>query len=135
MPLRFLPALLLLATAGASAQTYEGQLRPGDDTLTSGEFVDEYAVEAARGDTVRAVVTSDEFDTYVIVKSETGEQAEDDDCTEGETTRSCALFVADADGPVRVLVTSFQPGETGLYRVDITVARSAEAARGDGAGR
>ena len=125
---RLLPvAVLLLAAGGASAQTFTGQLQPGDETLTSGEYADEYAVRVARGDTVRAVVTSAEFDTYVIVKSETGEQAEDDDCTEGETTRSCATFVSDVDGEVRVLVTSFQPGETGLYLV--TIEAAAEPAR------
>ena len=130
--LRPLTVLALLAAAPAAAQTHDGRLQPGDETLTSGEYADAYAVEVARGDTVRAVVTSGEFDTYVIVKSETGEQAEDDDCTDGETTRSCALFVADADGPVRVLVTSFQPGETGTYRVEITTGPSAAARRDDG---
>ena len=115
--------LLVLAVTTASAQTYTGALAPGDTSLTSGEWMDEYVVQAQRGETVRAVVTSRSFDTYVIVKTETGAQAEDDDCTDGETTRSCAELVADADGPVRVLVTSFRPGETGPYRVALDVGR------------
>lgn len=122
--LRLLP--LLLVAAGASAQTYSGALAPGDTTLGSGEYVDEYVVEAQRGETVRAVVTSEAFDTYVIVKTASGAQAEDDDCTDGETTRSCAELAADADGPVRVLVTSFRPGEAGAYRVALDVGRDLE---------
>ena len=117
--LRLIP--FLLVAAGASAQTYSGALTPDDTTLTSGELVDEYVVQAQRGETVRAVVTSRAFDTYVILKTASGAQAEDDDCTDGETTRSCAELAADADGPVRVLVTSFRPGETGAYRVALDV--------------
>lgn len=119
--LRLIP--FLLVAAGASAQTYSGALAPGDTTLASGEWMDEYVVQAQSGETVRAVVTSQAFDTYVIVKAESGAQAEDDDCTDDETTRSCAELVADADGPVRVLVTSFRPGETGAYRVALDVGR------------
>ena len=129
--MRLVCLLVLALGASASAQTYTGRLEPQDGTLNSGELRDEYTVDARRGETVRAVVTSQAFDTYVIVKSETGAQAEDDDCTDGETTRSCAALVADVDGPVRVLVTSFRPGETGDYRVQIAVGDAAEPAAGD----
>lgn len=127
-----LAALALVAAADAAAQTHTGSLRPGDETLNSGEYVDEYVVEARQGETVRAVLTSDEFDTYVILVSATGGQAEDDDCTEGETTRSCAEWTADADGSVRVLVTTFQPGETGQYRVEVSVGTDSGPAAQDG---
>ena len=116
--------LALLAASAASAQTYTGQLAPGDDQLGAGEYVDEYAVQARRGQTIRAVVTSAEFDTYVIVKSGSGEQQDNDDCTEGDLTRSCAEFVADRDGRVRILVTSYAPEETGDYRVEVSVGAS-----------
>lgn len=118
---------LLAASASASAQSYDGHLAAGDDQLPSGEFVDEFTVTPERGQTVRAVVTSDEFDTYVIVKTASDEQAEDDDCTDGETTRSCAELAVDEEGPVRILVTSFKPGETGAYRVTVMVGTPSSA--------
>ncbi len=130
---RFPILLVLLAATAASAQTYTGRLAPGDDQLDSGEYLDEYAVQARRGETVRAVVTSQDFDTYVIIKSGSGEQADDDDCTEGETTRSCAEFVADRDGRVRILVTSYEAGETGAYQVEITTSGDGGAVSGGGA--
>lgn len=111
----------LVTASSASAQTYTGQLSAGDEQLGSGEFVDEYSVTVQRGDVVRATVTSQAFDTYVIVKSASGEQEEDDDCTENETTRSCAEMAADRTGRMRVLVTSFQPGESGEYQLQIDV--------------
>jgi len=117
--------LFLLATGAASAQTYTGRLAPGDETLPSGEFVDEYAVQARSGQTVRAVVTSDDFDTYVIVGTGSDAQEDNDDCTEGDTTRSCADFLAESGGRVRILVTSFEVGETGAYRLEITTGGAA----------
>ncbi len=118
---RFATLFVLLA-ASASAQTYSGQLADGDGQLNSGEFSDEYVVVAEAGEVVRAVVTSQAFDTYVILKTDAGQQAEDDDCTDGETSRSCAELVIEEAGEVRVLVTSFRPGETGAYDVAITAA-------------
>lgn len=117
----FFLVLLAAVATGASAQTFSGRLEASDDTLTSGEFVDEYTVAVAEGERVAAVVTSDAFDTYVILVASSGAQVEDDDCTEGETSRSCGALVADADGEIRVLVTSYAVGETGAYEVEIAV--------------
>ena len=116
-------ALLLAFSlpAGASAQTYTGQLEAGDSTLTTGEYRDEFTVPVQAGQEVSAVVTSADFDTYVILISGSGKQVEDDDCTDGETTRSCAALVADVDGKVRVLVTIYDVGETGEYELVIWV--------------
>ena len=119
--LRLLALLSIVAASGASAQSYEGRLEAGDGALNSGEFRDEYTVPVQAGQEVSAVVTSAEFDTYVILVADDGVQAEDDDCTAGETSRSCAALVAPADGEVRVLVTSYAVGETGAYRVEIAV--------------
>ena len=117
-----LSILAVLLATSASAQTYFGHLADGDGRLNSGEFSDEYTVRAEAGEVVRAVVTSQAFDTYVILKTSAGQQAEDDDCTDGETSRSCAELVIEEAGEVRVLVTSFRPGETGAYDVAITAA-------------
>lgn len=124
--LRLFAAVSLFASV-AQAQTYSGRLAAGDETLSSGEYVDAYTVLVQRGQVVRAVLTSQAFDTYLILKSPSDEQAEDDDCSENETTRSCAEFVADRDGHLRVLVTSFRPGESGDYQVTIEVGSAASA--------
>ncbi|HEX9951182.1 MAG TPA: pre-peptidase C-terminal domain-containing protein [Rubricoccaceae bacterium] len=144
MPRLILLAVLLAASA-ASAQTRSGALAAGDVTLDSGEFVDEYPVQVRAGQTVHVEVTSQDFDTYVLVKDASDRQEDNDDCTDGETTRSCVDFVATAAGTVRVLVTSYQPGETGAYRVTITTDGRASGSgatrggagttRGDGADR
>ncbi len=126
-------AALVLTAASAQSQVYSGALEAGDAQLDSGEYLDEYAVTARAGQTVRAVVTSQAFDTYVIIKSASGDQAEDDDCTANETTRSCADFEVTEGGRVRVLVTSFAVGETGAYEVEITLEDGASRAPASGA--
>ncbi len=116
---RLLLLAVLLATSAASAQTRSGALAAGDGTLTTGEFTDEYPVSVRAGQTVSVTVTSAEFDTYVIVKDASGRQEENDDCSEGDTGRSCATFTADGAGTLNVIVTSYAPGETGRYQVEI----------------
>ena len=114
--------VLCFVGAAASAQTYSGRLGPGDGTLNSGEFRDEYLIDAQAGETVEATLTSEDFDTYVIVISPSGAQEEDDDCTDGDTTRSCVTLVNDEPGTVRVLVTSYSVGETGGYTLTLSTA-------------
>lgn len=123
----FLFALLLAAASGAAAQTYTGRLAAGDGTLNSGEYRDEYRVEAAVGQRVSATVTSGDFDTYVLLISPSGEQAENDDCTDGDTGRSCATFTADVAGAIRVLVTSYAVGETGDYTLTLSTSGAGNA--------
>ena len=129
-----LAALLFAAPAAlaqtAPAQTYAGALEAADDTLSTGEYADEFSVRAEAGETVTAVVEAEGFDPWVFLKDAAGRQEDNDDC-DGSRSRSCAAFAADADGIVRILVTSFAPRETGRYTVTITTGpagRSAAAA-------
>jgi hypothetical protein len=129
---RLLPLLLfaLLALAdGLHAQTFSGSLQTADATLQSGEYVDTYEVRARAGQTITATLTSSDFDTYLFIKSPSGEQEDNDDCTEGETTRSCVTMTADQTGTYRFIVTSFATGETGAYRLDVAVGAAAPTSR------
>lgn len=127
MPRFFALAVALLLTSGASAQTVEGVLSAVSDTLTSGEYKFVMEVEAVAGQTLEARLASEAFDTYVIIKSPSGEQEDNDDCTAGDLTRSCVSFVADADGTYRVIATSFRAGEAGPFVLGVQVLDAAEA--------
>ena len=133
---RFLLVAVLLAAAPALAQpvsrspgrpfptpplfAFEGTLAAGDSTIVgTGEFSDAFEVPVAAGQTIRAVVTSADFDTWLIVRPPTGEPLDDDDCTPGDTSSSCLTLVADTAGVVRVTVTSYRTGETGRYRLEV----------------
>jgi hypothetical protein len=112
--------------SGAESITVEqGELEDGDETLESGEFVDEYAFTAAAGQHVVVRVNSDDFDTYVIVHPPEGEQLDNDDYN-GSTSTSLIETTATASGEWRVSVTSFEEGETGGYEVTMSVSNSAQ---------
>ena len=135
-------AALLLTTAGcdlvgeSGTQSESGELRSGDDTLDSGEYFDVYTVAVEVGDVVSADLSSEDFDPYLILESGDELQVDNDDCTPDDLTRSCAEITAVESGTVRVLVTSFEPGETGDYTLEIeTDGGAARPARSGPGGR
>ena len=110
----------LVSTQGQApgARFESGRLEAGDDQLTSGEFKDEYTVQGRAGEQLVLDLRSSDFDTYVILIQPDGEQVENDD-HEGDRTRSMVTTTLPADGSYRVLVTSYESGETGAY--DLTI--------------
>lgn len=108
---------------GAGAQQFTGTLEEGDTTLRSGEFVDAYPIDLQAGDPVTVTLESEDFDTYVILVPPKGEQVENDDF-EGSSSRSqVSLDEAPVAGQYRVLVTSYEAGETGDYTLTIQAGR------------
>ena len=104
-------------------QSESGELRRGDDSLPTGEFVDRYTIDAQAGQHMVFRMTSDDFDTYLIVQPPEGEQLENDDHG-GSTSASYIETTATTSGPWRVQVTSFEPGEDGDYDLTMSVHNS-----------
>ena len=128
LPLLF-ALLALLLTPEAVAQTFSGELTSDDETFAEGEFIDTYTVAARSGQTITARLASGAFDTYVIIRSPAGAQVDNDDCTDGDLDHSCATYHAEQDGSYEIWVTSYEVGETGPYRLDVSV-EDADPARG-----
>lgn len=95
-----------------------GELARGDDTLDSGEFSDEYTYRWRAGQRVRIELTAPDFDGYLILVPPKGEQLENDDAED----ENKSLIEADLDesGTFKVLVTSYEEGETGRYTLRVT---------------
>jgi len=96
-----------------------GELRDGDATLRSGEYRDEYTFDGRAGQSVVLDLRSRDFDPYLILVRPDGEQDDNDDY-QGDLTRSLISTTLPADGRYRVLVTSYQPAETGRYDLTMT---------------
>ena len=103
-------------TAGNTGSTVSGSLQAGDETLQSGEFTDTYTFNWTQGQSVRVEAISSEFDTYLIVRSPSGQQQDNDDAAGGNTNAGLTVNVTQT-GAWQVKVTSFQPGETGSYQL------------------
>lgn len=131
--MRFCLLLLCLSPFAARAQEValptlvEGVFSAASDTLTGGEYKHVVEVEAQAGEHVIAVMTSDDVDPYLIVRSPTGAQTENDDCTPGDRTRACVDWTADTTGTFRVIATTYARGETGAFGLAAGVRGAARA--------
>lgn len=115
------------ATGGSIqlGQTVGGSLQAGDDQLSSGEYADSFTFVGRRGQRVAAELTSSAFDAYLILRTPSGEQIDNDDGENGTDSRIDTVLAE--DGEYEVQVTSYAPGETGSYR--FSVAPSMGSAR------
>ena len=108
-----------------------GRLESGDETLRSGEFVDNYEFEGTPGQHVTIDLRSSAFDTYLILTDPAGEQTENDDADDGGVGHSRIDADLTESGTYRVLVTSYETGESGPYSltIDPSAERTAPTAR------
>lgn len=103
------------ATRIALGNAFNEALGKNDDALASGEFVDRYTFQGRRGQPVTVDYSSEDFDTYLIVRSPSGVQVDIDDT--GESLNSRYETVLEEDGLYTVLATSYAPGAGGYYRL------------------
>lgn len=104
-----------------------GSLAPGDGTLSSGEFVDEYVLDLQSGNILDVRMQSSQFDTYLMVRGP-GDFRQDNDDAVGQAGTNAAIRVTiPATGRYRVLATSYQPGETGSYTLQVRVPNASGA--------
>ncbi len=102
----------------ARAREIAGTLAQGDRTLNSGEFVDTHTLQFRPGEAVRLRLASSSFDTYLLLRSPSGRQQDNDDHVSGSTNSGIDIPSAEA-GNYQVMVTSYRSGETGPYTLRV----------------
>lgn len=102
----------------ASGLAESGVLEEADSTLDSGEYYDSYEISGTPGQRVNVSLSSDAFDPYLIVRTPAGEAFQNDD--DATSSNSFVEFTIAESGTHRVLVTSFAPGESGSYALNVT---------------
>lgn len=118
------PASGATSVAAGPGQQLDGELREGDARLASGEYSDEHRFEWTVGARVHIEAQSNDFDSYLIVHPPSGPQRDNDDMTPGQSLNAGMDLQVTESGTWRVLVTSYQPGETGRYRLVVTEGAS-----------
>lgn len=119
-----LAALAAFSIAAAGA----GTLAPGDSQLDSGEYYDQFSFTGNAGDQVQLELSSDAFDPYLMVVDATGTVLFEEDDSKGAGNGVNVVYTLPAGGTYAVVVTSFQPGETGGYRLVISAVGQQPAA-------
>jgi len=107
-------------TGTVASQAFRGELNANDRTLDSGEYYDVYYFQAEAGQTVTVEMASVDFDTYIVVADPRGGKTDNDDFRDSKNVSRLEM-TAKESGEWRVTVTSYQPGETGTYRLDVSV--------------
>ncbi len=110
-------------TPVAATQPIHGTLARGDQTLPSGEFVDTHSVTLPQGGSIRVRLASTAFDPYLIIRTPSGRQLDNDDLTPGERNSGLDLPVAES-GTYSVQVTSYRAAETGAYTLSFEAGAS-----------
>lgn len=110
-------AKVLVGDLSTVPSPVEGTLGPGDRSLSSGEYFDVLPFTARRGQHLVVRLVSTEFDAYLIVRTPSGRQFDDDDG--GKGTHARLDLELTEDGVHQVVLTTKRPGETGAYRLHV----------------
>lgn len=112
----------VLATGGDRVQ--DGSLAAGDDTYQDGEYYDTYTFEGSPGQTVTIDLTSDAFDTYLVLETPNGTTVANDDAGDS-TSHSQLVSQLSEVGTYSVYVTSYGAAETGDYELRLNYSGTA----------
>ena len=128
--------LVLLAAAPAWAQQalqpggrIAGELRSGDTTLSSGEFVDSYVLDGRAGQRVVVRMNSTALDPYLLMRGPANFKQENDDESQGVSSALLDVTLP-ANGRYTISATTYKPGESGAYTVSVGGAEAAPVATG-----
>lgn len=105
-------------------QEEDDVLDEDDERTDDGKFMQTFEVELAEGEMYRVDVSSENFDTYLVIESPSGETMENDDA---DGTNSRVNIRGAEAGTYTVHVTSYGQGESGgfLFKLSHGVADDA----------
>ncbi|MBN1476554.1 hypothetical protein JXA47_07370 [Candidatus Sumerlaeota bacterium] len=100
----------------------EGLLTASDTRSSSGGFQDAYFFVGQANQPVEITVSSQDFDTFLVLRSPTGAEEMNDDARDGSTDSQIATVLSET-GTHTVTVTSFAPDQTGTYEITLRRGR------------
>lgn len=95
-----------------------GTLDDTDARISSGEYRDLYSFDGRAGEQVVVELSSSDFDPYLVLTPPSGDSIDNDDA-DNRVDLSRIELTLPVDGRYRVMVTSYQAGETGAYRLTV----------------
>jgi hypothetical protein len=105
----------------------EGQLSNADARSTSGSFQDAYFFVGQANQPVEITVTSQDFDTFLVLRSPRGQEEMNDDARDGSTDSQIATVLSET-GTHTLTVTSFAPDQMGTYEITLRQGRAGQSA-------
>ncbi|MEM9504797.1 MAG: tetratricopeptide repeat protein, partial [Cyanobacteria bacterium P01_E01_bin.43] len=122
-PRSVLPDARLKTTDEDVLLQIEGQLDDGDDVLQDGSVYDTYTFNGEAGQFIEIRLSSDAFDTYLILVGPDGERvAENDDSPEG--LNSIIYIQLPQAGRYSVLTNAYDASGRGRYQLAVAIISS-----------
>ena len=104
----------------------EGVLELGDETLSDGSLYDLYPFDAEADQTITIEMTSDEFDTYLLLVDADGQTiGENDDISEDNTNSTITITLPET-GTYRVVANAFDSTGQGNYSLTVSTDDTAQ---------
>jgi len=97
----------------------QGSLTLSDRQLTDGSFFDEHTFTGQIGQQISIQLTSDEFDTYLALKSPSGNIISEVDDVQ-ESTNSSATVVLPEDGVYTIIANGYDAASIGAYNLVVS---------------
>lgn len=116
-----LGAALIGATTVNAQETINGALSSDDLQREGSYFYDPHTVEIEKPRILKVWLNSDEFDSYLIVKTPNGQEMVNDD---NEGSNSYVEVFAETPGTYTIWASTYNEGSTGAY--ELIVEKSAE---------
>jgi hypothetical protein len=117
-----LPNSCDLRTAISVGGTAGGTLSSGD-CVVAGAFTDNYLLTTSASEAVEITLTSQDFNAFLGVTGANGGPVAANDNTPGVTTTNSRIKLIAAAGEHTIAATSFDPGETGSYALQVAAAQ------------
>lgn len=127
----FLTALSLLAFTSAfgQQQTIDGALTADDTKRENAYFYDAHTIKVKSPCIIKIWLNSDEFDTYLIVKTPRGQELVNDD---DEGSNSYVEVFAEEEGTYTIWASTYNEGSEGAYQLIIDQSDELEIERTEG---
>lgn len=116
--------LLLVLPAGIPGQSFTGVLDATDPLWQDTRHFDAYPITLEEGQAATVRMTSEEFDTYLIVRSPGGQELTNDDYESMSVSQ--LEFIASEAGEWTVMASAFNRDQGGSYTLEVTLGGIAE---------
>jgi hypothetical protein len=116
----------IIQTDGVYDQVVTETLNRNDRKYQSGQFFDDYQYTFEKGQQASVVLSSLEFDAYLIVISPSGQEVSNDDY-ENQFGLARVDFEVKESGLYTIFATSYEAGEAGAYQLAVSDGRKAIA--------
>ena len=117
----------IIKQEGVYNEVLSETLAEGDSTYETGEYVDSFEYTFEAGQNARVVLSSLDFDTYLVVTTPSGETIVNDDF-ENQFGMARVDFEVVENGVYTISATTYEVGEVGPYQLAISTNTSSDTA-------